>query len=112
MSFAGVAFADRAEQTAVARMDTANIQLARSRVQQAIHRPMKSLQQNSAPLPNAQGATTCFVCQKPMVESQWFCRLRQNNNRTAISQEAKISLCSPGCAYRYFAFSEIGLSQI
>jgi hypothetical protein len=93
-------------------MDSANIKLAWSRVRQGVHGPMKSVQQNSATLPNAPGATTCFVCQKPMVEGQWFCRLPQNSDGTANSQEAKISLCSPGCAYRYFAFSEIGIAQI
>jgi hypothetical protein len=112
MRLARVALADHSEQTAVARMDSANFKLARSRVPQAIHRPMKNLQENSATLPNAQMPTTCIVCQKPIVDGQWFCRLPQNNNRTANSQEAKISLCSPGCACRYFAFSEIGVSQI
>jgi len=72
---------------------------------------MKNLQQNLAAVSDDQMSTTCFVCQKPIVDSQWFCRVPQKNG-APDSQTMRILLCSPSCAFRYFAFLEIGASQI
>jgi hypothetical protein len=74
-------------------------------------RPMKNFQQNLATMPDDQMSTTCFVCQKLIVDNQWFCRVPQQNG-VPDSEPKRILLCSPSCAYRYFAFSEIGFSQI
>ena len=71
---------------------------------------MKNLQDNLATVPDAQTSTACIVCQKPIVDSQWFCRVPQKHG-APDSQTKRILLCSPSCAYRYFAFSEIGASQ-
>ena len=72
---------------------------------------MKNLQESLAQVSEAQVSTVCSVCQKPIVDSQWFCRVPQKNGAPG-SQTQRILLCSPGCAYRYFAASEIGISQI
>jgi len=72
---------------------------------------MKNLQQNFVTLSDDQMSKICFVCQKPIVDNQWFCRLAQPNG-TPDSETKRILLCSPSCAFRYFAFSEIGASQI
>jgi hypothetical protein len=72
---------------------------------------MNNLQENMATVPDDQMSTTCFVCQKPIVDNQWFCRVPQQNG-VPDSQTKRILLCSPSCAYRYFAFSEIGAAQI
>ena len=66
---------------------------------------------NSATTLSSEVSSACFVCQKPIVDGQWFCRLPQKNG-APDSQTRKILLCSPSCAYRYFEFSEIGTSQI
>jgi len=71
---------------------------------------MKNLQQNLATMPDDQISTTCFVCQRPIVDNQWFCRVPQQNGATD-SQTKRILLCSSSCAFRYFASSEIGASQ-
>ena len=59
----------------------------------------------------AEMSTVCSVCQKSIVDSQWFCRLPLKNG-APLSQTRRILLCSPTCANRYFAFSEIGAEQI
>jgi hypothetical protein len=74
--------------------------------------PMKGSQQTSPALSDAPVSNACIVCHKPIADGQWFCRLPQDRNRRADSRNGKISLCSPSCAYRYFAFSDIGASQI
>jgi hypothetical protein len=73
---------------------------------------MTTLQPKSPALADAQMSTTCVVCQKPIVDGQWFCRVPQKNDRVADAQGTKLLLCSPGCAYRYFSFADVGLSQI
>jgi hypothetical protein len=72
---------------------------------------MKNLQQNFTTVPDDQMSTTCFVCQKPIVDNEWFCRVPQRNC-LPDSETKRILLCSSSCACRYFAFSEIGASQI
>jgi len=71
---------------------------------------MKNLHQDFVALPDAQMATACIVCQKPIADNQWFCRVPQKNG-ASDSEAKRILLCSPSCAFRYFAFSEIGASQ-
>jgi len=44
----------------------------------------------------------CMICNKPIAENQWFCRLTQKVNEAANPQPAKILLCSPACALRHF----------
>jgi len=66
---------------------------------------------NMATTLNTEVSSACFVCQKPIVDSQWFCRVPQKNG-TPYSETKKIMLCSPSGAFRYFAFSEIGTSQV
>jgi hypothetical protein len=73
-------------------------------------RPMKNLQENLTTVSDAQASATCIVCQKPIVDSQWFCRVPQKNDAPDF-QNKRLLLCSPSCAYRYFAFKEIGASQ-
>ena len=72
---------------------------------------MKNLQDNLTTVSEAQMSTVCIVCQKPIVDSQWFCRLPLKNG-APDSQTKRILLCSPSCAYRYFAFLEIGNATI
>jgi hypothetical protein len=72
---------------------------------------MKNIQQNLATTLNTEVSLACFVCQKPIVDNQWFSRVPQTNG-VPDSEPKRILLCSPSCAYRYFAFSEIGASQI
>jgi hypothetical protein len=71
---------------------------------------MKNIQEDPATVSEAQMLTTCVVCQKPIADSQWFCRVPQRNDAPG-SQTQRILLCSPICAYRYFAFTEMGASQ-
>lgn len=71
---------------------------------------MKNLQQHLAAGSDVQRSTACIVCQKLIVDNQWFCRVPQTNG-TPDSPTQRILLCSPGCAYRYFAFSEIGAAH-
>lgn len=73
---------------------------------------MKDFQQNPAAAFGIQMSSTCFVCQKPIVENNWFCRLPQKLDGAADHGAAKVLLCSPSCAFRYFAFSETGFSQV
>jgi hypothetical protein len=73
---------------------------------------MKTFKQNLKTLPEAQEAAVCFVCQKPLANGHWCWPLDAENKLGADSEPAAIFLCSPSCAYRYFAFSEIGNSQI
>jgi hypothetical protein len=70
---------------------------------------MKNLQENLAAV--SQMSTTCVVCQKPIADSEWFCRVPQKDDVPG-SQTQRILLCSPSCAYRYFAFSETGISHL
>jgi len=72
---------------------------------------MKNFQENLAAVSEAQTSTTCIVCQKPIVDGKWFCRLPQKNG-ASNSEIKQLLLCSPSCAFRYFAFSEIGAGQI
>jgi hypothetical protein len=51
----------------------------------------------------SQSRPTCFVCKQPAAGDQWFCRLTQKVKEAADTQAAKILLCSPTCALRYFA---------
>jgi len=53
-------------------------------------------------------STACFVCQKSIVDGQWFCRVPQKADGAAAPQEAKILLCSSICALRYFGDSQPG----
>ena len=72
---------------------------------------MKNLQENLAAVSDTQMSTACIVCQKPIVDSQWFCRLPQKDGVPDF-QTKRILLCSPSCAYRYYAFLEIGNATI
>jgi hypothetical protein len=72
---------------------------------------MKNLQQNPATVSDAQMSTACFVCQKPIVDSQWFCRVPQKNG-APDSQTKRILLCSPVCALRYFGDSQPGRNRV
>jgi len=72
-------------------------------------KPMNSttpMHSNSATASNTEVSSACFVCQKPIVDGQWFCRLPQKTDGAAASQEAKILLCSSICALRYFGDSQ------
>ena len=68
---------------------------------------MKNIQDNFATVSEAQMSTVCIVCQKPLADGQWFCRLPQKANGVADPQATKILLCSTSCALRYFANVEI-----
>jgi hypothetical protein len=73
---------------------------------------MKTFEQNLRTSPETKEEAVCFVCQKPLANGQWCWPLDANNKRGAHSEPAAILLCSPSCSYRYFAFSDIGNSQI
>ncbi len=60
-------------------------------------------QQTGVAVADSQSRPTCFVCKKAMAEQEWFCRLTQKVKEAADTQAAKILLCSPTCALRYFA---------
>ena len=72
---------------------------------------MREFKQNLATTSNTEASLACLVCQKSIVDNQWFCRVPQKNG-APDSETKRILLCSPSCAFRYFAFSEIGASQI
>jgi len=67
---------------------------------------MKDFKQNSATGSDAQVPTMCFVCQKPIVDSAWFCRLPKKAEGAAASPVAEIFLCSSVCALRHFGDSQ------
>jgi hypothetical protein len=69
---------------------------------------MKTLPDNSTTDWDVQMATACVVCRKPIVDSQWFCRLPQKADGGAAPREAKILLCSPFCTLRYFGDPQPG----
>src|SRR5882724_9103174 len=53
---------------------------------------------------NGAAPVTCFVCNKEIVDDQWFCRLPQTSSSPSPNQpDHKILLCSPACALRHFA---------
>jgi hypothetical protein len=60
-------------------------------------------QQTGAAVADSQSRPTCFVCKKPAADDQWFCRLTQKVKEATDPQAARILLCSPACALRYFA---------
>ena len=72
---------------------------------------MKNLQEKLSAVLDAPMSSACIVCQKPIVDSQWFCRVPQKTG-VPDSPTQRILLCSPSCAYRYFAFSEMGAAKI
>ncbi len=47
---------------------------------------------------NGQTLQGCALCQSPIVDGQWFCRL--------LNDEAATMFCSPACALRYFKRSD------
>lgn len=71
---------------------------------------MKDFKQSLATGSDAQMSPTCFVCQRPNVENEWFCRLPRSENGAKDPQATKILLCSPACAFRYFATLETGIA--
>jgi len=64
--------------------------------------------QVSATASDRQLSTMCFVGREPIADKAWFCRLPQNAQEAADSDAAKILLCSPARAFRYFTFLETG----
>lgn len=68
---------------------------------------MREFKQNPAATLNTEASPACLVCQKPIVDSQWFCRVLQKNGAPDF-QTKRILLCSPGCALRYFEDSQPG----
>ncbi len=63
------------------------------------------MHRNSATTSNTEVSSACFVCEKQIVDSQWFCRLPQKADGAVAPEEAKILLCSPICALRYLGDS-------
>lgn len=68
--------------------------------QQSLH--MNDIEQSLTTGSGAQGAVACFVCHKPIADSQWFCRLPRMTADGVDPRGTKILLCSPGCALSYF----------
>ena len=66
---------------------------------------MKNFNQNSAADSGAKARQMCFVCEKPIADGGWFCRLPQKTDG-ATGRQAEISLCSPVCALRHFGDSQ------
>ncbi len=71
---------------------------------------MKDFRQSLATRSDARMSLACFVCQRPIVENQWFCRLPRSEDGAKDPQATKILLCSPACAFRYFATLETGIT--
>ena len=69
---------------------------------------MKDFKPSSAMGLGVQVSPACFVCEKQIVDGQWFCRLPQKADGVAVSRAMKILLCSPACALRYFGGSRPG----
>ena len=67
---------------------------------------MKDFKQSLAAGSDAQMSLACFLCQRPIVDNQWFCRLPRSEDGAKEPQATKILLCSPACAFRYFASFE------
>lgn len=67
---------------------------------------MKDFKQSLATRSDAQMSLACFACQRPIVENEWFCRLPRLEDGAKDPQATKILLCSPACAFRYFATLE------
>jgi hypothetical protein len=67
---------------------------------------MKNFKQSLATGPDVQMSPMCVVCKRPIVENQWFCRLPQSEDNAKDSQAPTILLCSPACAFRFFASFE------
>ena len=63
---------------------------------------------NSGTRSNTQVSSACFVCQKKIVDGQWFCRLPQKTDGATGPQATEILLCSAVCALRYFGDSQPG----
>jgi len=72
---------------------------------------MNILQPNPPTEPDDQTATTCLVCQKLIVDNQWFCRVPEQIGVPDAKTKWTL-LCSPGCACRYFSFADPGISQV
>ena len=62
--------------------------------------------QVSATASGIQKSDGCFVCNKPIVDNTWFCRLPKKTEGAAGSQVGAILLCSSVCALRYFGDSQ------
>ena len=69
---------------------------------------LKSPNRDSAAASATQVSSKCFVCQRPVGEGGWFCRVAQKRDEAADPRAEKILLCSPACAFRYFATTETG----
>lgn len=67
---------------------------------------MKNFQQHLATNPGPQARSSCYVCKNQIVDNKWFCRLPGKSEGVGGTQTAEILLCSPSCAFRYFANSE------
>ena len=56
-------------------------------------RSIKNFQENLAAVSEAQMSTACVVCQKPIVDTQWFCRVPQRNG--ALDSKPRGFYCAP-----------------
>ena len=49
--------------------------------------------------------STCRLCNKDIIDNQWFCRLHIGSDGASPAEPAETDLCSPTCALCYFARS-------
>jgi len=47
-------------------------------------------------------AQICIVCQREIVDSQWFCRLPEDRVAVSNDETRRHLICTPGCALRHF----------
>ena len=47
--------------------------------------------------------STCRLCNKDIIDNQWFCRLHIGPDGASPAEPAETDLCSPTCALCYFA---------
>ncbi len=68
-------------------------------------RPGSHPQSSNAVKRNGATHSTCRLCNKDIIDNQWFCRLHTNPEEASPADSAEIDLCSPTCALFYFARS-------
>jgi len=60
---------------------------------------------NAAEIQISDSTQICIVCQREIVNSQWFCRLPQIHTEFSNGEFPKRLICNPRCALRHFEAS-------
>jgi hypothetical protein len=78
-------------------------QSARASATDPPSRPGAHPQSLNAIKQNGGSHSTCHLCNKDIIDNQWFCRLHIMPDGGPPADPAEIDLCSPTCALCYFA---------